>query len=104
MSGAPLIDKLGEATRQTLLGSGTHKAVPAGRVLIHDGDDADSAIFVVDGLLKIVKTSLDVQISFLGFRRAGTFVGELSILSGLTRASSMQAAPVSGDPDRAGPF
>lgn len=87
----PLIDHIGEATRQELIRAGTPVAVDEGGYLVHDGDAADSAFFVVDGMLKIVKTSLDGQIAFLGFRRAGTLVGELAILSGSTRASAMQA-------------
>ena len=91
MSQVPLLDKLEASTRQLLLESGTTNTIPEGGFVVHDGDDARAAFFVVDGLLKVVKSSYDGRLSFMGLRRGGAIVGELALLTGATRSSSIQA-------------
>ncbi len=86
-----LLGELSDATRASLLDAGTRTSVAAGAFLVQDGDDSTTVFVVLDGLLKVVKSSLDGEVSFLGLRRAGSIVGELAVLAGSTRASSMQA-------------
>ncbi len=86
-----LLGRVDASTRQAMLDAGPHATIPQGSFVVRDGDD-DSGVFVVlDGLLKVVKTSYQGEVSFLGLRRAGTLVGELAMLTGASRSSSMQA-------------
>lgn len=91
MSQVLLLDRLAAPTRQALLESGTTSAIPEGGFVVHDGEDARAVFFVLDGLLKVVKNSYDGRVSFMGLRRGGTVVGELALLTGATRSSSIQA-------------
>ncbi|MGI9646005.1 MAG: Crp/Fnr family transcriptional regulator, partial [Ilumatobacteraceae bacterium] len=86
-----LLDRLEPATRAAVLDAGTQVDVPAGGFLIRDGEDGRSVFLVLDGLLKVVKNSYDGRVSFLGLRRGGTLVGELAVLTGEPRNSSLQA-------------
>ena len=91
MSRVPLLDRLEGPTRTALLESGTTSAVPQGGFVVHDSEDSRSAYFVLEGLLKVVKNSMDGGVSFIGLRRSGTVVGELALLTGAPRSSSIQA-------------
>lgn len=91
MSRIPLLDRLEPSTRQALLESGRTVDVAQGGFLLHDCDDGRAVYFVLAGLLKVVKTSIDGGLSFIGLRRSGTVVGELALLAEATRSSSIQA-------------
>jgi CRP-like cAMP-binding protein len=91
MTRATLLDRVEETTRSTLLAFGPPVDIPSNAFLVHDGEDAGCVFLVVEGLLKVVKNSIDGRTSFLGLRRGGTVVGELGVLAGATRSSSVQA-------------
>lgn len=91
MSQIPLLDRLGAPSRHALLESGTTTLIPEGGFVLHDGDGTQAAFFVLDGLLKVVKNTYDGSVSFIGLMRRGTVVGELALLTGATRSSSIQA-------------
>lgn len=80
-----------ETVRSVIEQSGTTIRVNDREFLVHEGDDERSVFFIVSGLLKVIKTSLEGKISFLGLCRPGTFVGELSFLAEGRRTSSLQA-------------
>lgn len=89
--GDSLVHHLDEPTHRSVLAAGRELTVDAGSFVVHDGDSDDSVFLVRDGLLKVVKASLDGQVSFIGLRGTGTLVGELAALTGSTRTSSVQA-------------
>jgi len=91
MRGALSLDHLDPSTRQALTEAGPTIPVAERDFLLHDGESSRAVFFVVDGLLKVVKTSLEGKISFLGLRGPGSLVGELGILSGSPRTSALQA-------------
>ncbi len=86
-----LLDRLDGATRQAVLDAGRRVDVAAETFLVHDGDDASGVFVVLDGLLKVTKSSIDGGVSFLGLRRSGTILGELGVLAGASRSSSVEA-------------
>jgi CRP-like cAMP-binding protein len=86
-----LLAKLDEPTREALFQAGHPATLPRGDFLVHEGDETTAVYLVVDGLLKIVKSAYDGRVSFLGLRREGTLVGELGMLTGASRSSSVQA-------------
>lgn len=91
MSQVPLLDRVAAPTRQAMLESGTTSEILEGGFVVRDGDDAQAAFLVLDGLLKVVKNSYDGRVSFMGLQRRGTIVGEVALLTGGTRSSSIQA-------------
>lgn len=86
-----LLDRLDEPTRRAVVDAGQHVDVPADAFLLHDGDDATGVFVILGGLLKVTKCSFEGGVSFLGLRRAGTVLGELGVLAGASRTSSVQA-------------
>jgi len=86
-----LIERLDRPVADRLRAVGEPKELDAGDFLVHDGADPLHVFVVERGLLKIVKSSLDGDVSFIGLRRPGTLVGELAVLTGDVRSSSVQA-------------
>lgn len=87
----PFVERLRPTTRERLSQAGVRREVDAGEFVVHDGADAAAVFVVHDGLLKVVKSSLDGDVSFIGLCRPGTLVGELAVLTGAHRSSAVQS-------------
>lgn len=91
MRAASLLDQVDDATRLAMIAAGRTSEVSAGTFVVLEGDPGTDVYLVLDGLVKVVKTSTDGDISFLALCRPGTIVGELAMLTGAERSSSLQA-------------
>lgn len=91
MNRSTSISDVSQAARNALAAAGPTVELADREYLMHDGDRSHTAYLVVEGLLKVVKTSLDGKVSFLGLRGAGSLVGELGVLAPGPRTSSLQA-------------
>ncbi|MFF2778513.1 Crp/Fnr family transcriptional regulator [Streptomyces sp. NPDC058052] len=62
-----------------------------GAVLLHQGETADRAILLIDGMVKVVSESVGGYTSLLAFRGPGELVGELACIDGGVRSASVIA-------------
>ncbi len=86
-----MFDRLSKTTQQRIVEAGQNSTFASDEFLIHDGDRSNKAYFVLDGLLKVVKSSVQGRISFVALRGVGSIVGELGVLSPSPRSGSIQA-------------
>lgn len=91
MKDRSLFDRVSEETRAAIRAAGRQVIISDGSFLLRDGEPATAAFYVLDGLLKIVKTSPGGRVSVVGLRGAGCLVGELAHLAPAPRSSSLQA-------------
>lgn len=86
-----MFEQLIEPTQQRILNTGQQSTYAVSDFLIHDGDRSSQVFFVLDGLLKVVKSSANGRVSFVALRGSGSIVGDLGLLSPSPRAGSIQA-------------
>ncbi|MDB5811121.1 MAG: hypothetical protein JWN94_3243 [Betaproteobacteria bacterium] len=86
-----LADELGPANLATLLEATTVLELPAGRKVIRDRMPVDSLYLILDGRVKISVEEYGQSIT-LGQLGPGEWLGEVSVLSGETLASSTVTA------------
>ncbi|MGA9275513.1 Crp/Fnr family transcriptional regulator [Ilumatobacter sp.] len=91
MPAPDLLSRVSEETRAAVVAAGRQAIVADGNFLLRDGEPATAAFYVLDGLLKIVKSSPGGRVSVVGLRGAGCLVGELALLAPAPRSSSLQA-------------
>jgi len=91
MAERSLLDRVSVETQVAIRGAGRQVIIPDGSFLLRDGEPATAAFYVLEGLLKIVKTSPGGRVSVVGLRGAGCLVGELAHLAPAPRSSSLQA-------------
>lgn len=91
MADRSLFDRVSEETRLAIRAAGRQVIIADGNFLLRDGEPATAAFYVLDGLLKIVKSSPGGRVSVVGLRGAGCLVGELAHLAPAPRSSSLQA-------------
>ncbi|WP_040496346.1 Crp/Fnr family transcriptional regulator [Ilumatobacter nonamiensis] len=91
MTERALLDRVSVETRAAIRAAGRQVIIPDGNFLLRDGESATAAFYVLDGLLKIVKTSPGGRVSVVGLRGTGCLVGELAHLAPAPRSSSLQA-------------
>lgn len=91
MSGTRLAERLDRCAVERVRVLGELRQLESGEFLVHDGAAPSHVFFVEHGLLKVLKSSVGGDVSFIGLRRPGTFVGELAVLTGAARSSSVQA-------------
>ena len=72
---------LSQAERQALFETLPCVRIPAGEVLMHEGESLDYLYLVVEGELEIVKARGTPDERQLGVRRAGDLLGEMSLLN-----------------------
>lgn len=80
-----LLDRLPERTRQQLT-SGTPRHVPAGELIVREGDPGDSLFVITTGRAEVIVGGVVVR--ELG---PGAVVGELALLTGRPRSASVRA-------------
>lgn len=91
MAERALLDRVSEETRRAVRAAGRQIIIAEGNFLLRDGEPATAAFYVLDGLLKIVKSSPGGRVSVVGLRGSGCLVGELAHLAPAPRSSSLQA-------------
>ena len=85
------LESLPEADRTALLAVGRRREWERGEVLVHDGDPADSAIVLIDGLVKIHKITADGADVVLGVSGPGDLLGEISAIHDAVRSARLTA-------------
>lgn len=86
-----LLSRLPEHLSASLFASATPVKLDADEVLFLAGDAGDGCYRIEEGLLKVVMMSRGGNERILAFLGAGSIVGELSIIDGLTRSASVVA-------------
>jgi CRP-like cAMP-binding protein len=90
-----LLEKLGAADRQALVGLGVRRSYEAGATLIAEGDTSTFVVVVLSGWCA-VQRSTDRGPLILALRQGGELVGEMAALDGRPRSASVTAlGPVS---------
>jgi CRP-like cAMP-binding protein len=85
------LQSLPEADRMSLRALGRRRDWERGEVLVRDGDPAESALVLVDGLVKIHKVSSDGVDVVLGVSGPGDLLGEISAIRDAVRSASLTA-------------
>jgi CRP-like cAMP-binding protein len=87
---------LAAGERQALEAISSSRQWPSGAIVIHEGDGPGAVLFILDGMVKVVKTATTGQEILIELRRGGDVVGELAALDGDRRAASVvTVTPVS---------
>lgn len=73
---------------ESLKEHGAARSYPANTVLIHEGDESDSLYLIEEGECKVTSSEDDREV-ILGFIRRGDFFGEVSMLDGAPRSSTV---------------
>lgn len=92
LSGCALLTCASTATLDVLAEASTSRRVRAGQVLFLQGDRADAAYVVVEGLVRIELVTPDGRELSLGLVQPGDSFGELAVLDGGLRSASAVAA------------
>lgn len=79
-------------TLTILLSQRPRRRFETGSRLFHEGEPPVEAFFILDGLVKLVKTAEGGTESLLEFRGPGEFVGERSVVDGWPRMATGVAA------------
>lgn len=93
---APIFDKAGRTTRETIAETAAIEVVPAGMVLVAQGAAADSLGVLARGRARIERASGTRAVP-LGYRGAGDAVGEACLGAGATHtetATAMEEAEI----------
>jgi CRP/FNR family cyclic AMP-dependent transcriptional regulator len=91
MAAGSLLDRVHPDTREAVLAAGRQIIISEGSFVLRDGEPATAAFYVIDGLLKVVKTSPTGRVSVVALRGSGSLVGELALLAPGPRSSSLYA-------------
>jgi CRP-like cAMP-binding protein len=84
--------KLPETSRTGLLGLGTAREYPPGRVLLREGDTTSHAFVLVTGFVKVTATTPEGHLALLAIRTAGELIGELASMDGQPRVATVTCA------------
>jgi CRP-like cAMP-binding protein/SAM-dependent methyltransferase len=84
-----LLFSLSEPHREWLLNSGREMEIPAGTVLIHEGNEVDHFYILIEGVMSVFHPELeDKPISNIG---PGQIIGELSFIEQMPASASVKA-------------
>lgn len=92
LDGVSLFDCFSPEERANVESSGRVFAVPAGTVLMHEGDEAQSLFVLLDGTVQVVRADPLGEPVVVGFRVAGECFGEMALIDGGTRSATVIAA------------
>jgi CRP/FNR family cyclic AMP-dependent transcriptional regulator len=84
-----LLGSLTETSRDRLLGPGTTRQYPPGKVLIREGDSTTFVVVLLDGVVKATSLTLDGKEALLAIRVGGDIVGEFAALDEGPRSSTI---------------
>ncbi|MER5830865.1 Crp/Fnr family transcriptional regulator [Streptomyces sp. NPDC002130] len=91
LSEKSLLGRLAPEDRQQLLTLGTRRQFEAGGVLIRQGEVADMVYVLLDGFVKVTAISEEGHLVFLAVRSQGELVGEVGVLDGSPRPTTVTA-------------
>ncbi|WP_197319963.1 Crp/Fnr family transcriptional regulator [Saccharomonospora sp. NB11] len=84
-----LLGGLSQAKRHALLAAGTRVRYPAGKVLIREGEDSTFALFLLDGVVKVLGATGNGRDTLLAIRLGGDLIGELAALDSRPRSATV---------------
>jgi signal transduction histidine kinase len=87
---SPLFRDLPQPAMERLLAATIRRELPAGTVLVTEGEPATSAYLVLDGELEVLRRAGNQEIA-VAVRAAGEVIGEMSLLTGASRSASVRA-------------
>ncbi|TCB95362.1 Crp/Fnr family transcriptional regulator [Micromonospora zingiberis] len=85
------LQRLGPPVRAALLGLGVRRQVPAGQILIHEGQRQTHLVLIEEGLTKVTAALPDGRTALLSLRVGGDLVGEMSALNDRPRSATVTA-------------
>ena len=88
---APLFSALDDEAADALRGSMSETKLRRGEVLFHEGDSGDRAYIVLDGKVKLGRTSSDGRENLLAILGPGQMFGELSLFDPGPRSATVTA-------------
>ncbi len=88
---APLFSALDDEAATALLGSMAETRLRRGEVLFHEGDSGDKLYVVLDGKVKLGRSSVDGRESLLAVMGPGQMFGELSLFDPGPRSATVTA-------------
>lgn len=83
--------QLPDASLERLAGISREQRIDRGEYLFHKGDPCTALHVILDGTLQAVSTSVEGQDLVFGEFGAGGVIGELTVLDGADRSSSVRA-------------
>ncbi len=89
-----LFDQLAPEYAESLRAFGAARKYPANTILIHEGDDSDCLYLIEDGECKVSSSENGREV-ILGFIGASQYFGELSMLDGAPRSSTVMTTKTS---------
>ena len=91
---APLFSALDDEAATALRSSMTDSRLRRGEVLFHEGDSGDKLYVVLDGKVKLGRTSSDGRENLLAILGPGQMFGELSLFDPGPRSATVTAVTV----------
>ena len=91
ISRIPFFAPLRQAERQLLAENATVHRFSAGELIVHEGDPGRSVYVILDGRVQVFTGDQGGIERELAVLRAGQFFGEMSLVSGKLRSSSIRA-------------
>ncbi|WP_431882241.1 Crp/Fnr family transcriptional regulator [Micromonospora gifhornensis] len=83
------LQRLGPPVRSALLELGVRRQVPAGQILIHEGQQQSHLVLIEEGLTKVTAALPDGRTALLSLRVGGDLVGEMSALNDRPRSATV---------------
>ncbi|PSB17837.1 hypothetical protein C7B65_17425 [Phormidesmis priestleyi ULC007] len=77
----------GEIELRQVIEKGYRKKLPIGETICREGDPGDSFYIILSGSVEVFIESIDKQVAV---RRAGEFIGEMSLLMGTPRTATLR--------------
>jgi CRP/FNR family transcriptional regulator, cyclic AMP receptor protein len=84
-----LLARLADPAAMALLRLGTEQWMPAGRILMREGDVESHVALIQRGVTKVTAEMSDGRAALLSIRVAGDLLGEMSTLSGSPRSATV---------------
>ncbi|MDX6236141.1 MAG: family transcriptional regulator, cyclic receptor protein, partial [Kribbellaceae bacterium] len=88
---APLFSQLDDEAADALAASMTENRLRRGQVLFHEGDSGDRLFVVIEGKVKLGRTSADGRENLIAVLGPGQMFGELSLFDPGPRSASVTA-------------
>ena len=88
-----ILGELDDDDAEWLAQSGTHRKIPAGEVLIHEGRDIDEVFFVTQGTFSVSTEGAEQEVARVG---AGEVLGEISFVDRHPPTATVTAVENSG--------
>ncbi|MGX1562766.1 Crp/Fnr family transcriptional regulator [Streptomyces sp. NPDC055506] len=86
-----VLARLAPEDRQQFLALGARRQFDAGSVLMRQGEVADMVYVLLDGYVKVTAISEEGDLVFLAVRSRGELVGEIGVLDGSPRPTTVTA-------------